>query len=121
MLVVDDEDMVRSALVDLLAASGYRVLEANGGESAMRVCREHAHEIGMIIADVSMPEISGPEFVMQAREVCPEAEVLYMSGHTDETAKRYGLDESDFNYLKKPFDPKQLLSIVRAAVKSRGG
>lgn len=120
MLVVDDEDMVRSALVDLLAASGYTVLEADGGESGLRVCHEHSEEIGIIITDVSMPEISGPEFVSRARQVCPDAEVLYMSGHADETARKYGLDEDDVRYLKKPFDPKRLLTTIRAMLQARG-
>ena len=80
VLLVEDEDMVRKLASELLAESGYRVLEANGGEAAIHLGKEHTERIDLLITDVVMPKLSGKEVAEQLRAIHPETRVLFMSG-----------------------------------------
>ncbi len=80
ILLVDDESDVRDLARDILTAKGYRVLEAGGGEEAVRVVQSHGEPIDLLLTDVVMPGMSGPELAAQLRGQRPEMMVLYMSG-----------------------------------------
>src|SRR6185369_8119689 len=84
ILLVEDEARVRKLIVDVLTARGYRVLEATRGEEALRLSRMHEGQIHLMVVDVVMPELSGPELVRQIKPLRPGTHVLYISGYTDE-------------------------------------
>jgi two-component system, cell cycle sensor histidine kinase and response regulator CckA len=113
VLVVEDEDGVRTLARQALEAHGYRVLEASDGEAALQVCREHASEIDLLLSDVVMPRMSGRELGQHVANVCPRARVLFTSGYTDDAVIRHGVYQSESDFLQKPFSIKGLLRKVR--------
>jgi two-component system cell cycle sensor histidine kinase/response regulator CckA len=116
VLLVEDEPVVLRLARDLLAENGYRVLAASSGSDALSIARKETETIHMLITDVVMPEMSGPELADQIRKLRPGMRVLYMSGYTDdEMLCRKGLPENSA-FLQKPFTPHQFLQKARATL-----
>jgi len=113
VLVVEDEDAVRKLTCQALRKFGYDVLEAANGGEALLVCEQRAQPIPLIITDVVMPGMSGPQLVARLSELYPETKVLYMSGYTDTLAVREGLLDGRRAFLQKPFTPADLRRRVR--------
>jgi len=103
ILLVEDEEPIRKVAQRILEKSGYRVLAAANGREALEVARTHKGTIHMIVSDLIMPELKGPEMVALVRKERPEIGVLYLSGYTDATVSREGLMEAGANFLQKPF------------------
>ncbi len=119
ILVVDDEDELRSVAVDVLRAAGYAVLEARDGLAALRIAQETPGRIDLLLTDVVMPQLSGREVAQALGRVHPETKVLYMSGYTGDTLLGNGVSEADIAFLAKPFRPEGLLQTVRAVLQGR--
>src|SRR5437773_1933300 len=81
ILVVDDEPIVRRFVRVMLVKAGYTVIEASGGQEALELSRAYQKSIDLTISDITMPGMSGPEFVEQFRLERPKAHILLMSGH----------------------------------------
>ena len=113
ILLVEDDESVREAALNILVNSGYTVLEAAGGEKALELCKTHGDSINMLIADVVMPEMSGPELARRMKAFCPAAKVLYMSGYTDTHIVHHGVLKEGIAFLQKPFTLKSLIMKVR--------
>ncbi|MDQ2979353.1 MAG: ATP-binding protein [Acidobacteriota bacterium] len=108
ILLVEDEDGVRSFVRRALQAEGYSVLEAPNAEIAMKVAEAHAGAIGLLLTDIIMPGLSGPELAVALAETRPEMKVLFISGYTgDAVLNTSGLD-SNAAFLQKPFNPAAL-------------
>jgi signal transduction histidine kinase/ActR/RegA family two-component response regulator len=118
ILLVEDEQAVRSLARRVLVRAGFRVLEATTPTDAMRLAREHFREIRLLLSDVVMPEMSGPALVAKILEVCPTAHVLFISGYTDDDVVGRGLQNPAMELLQKPFSAQQLVERVRAALDS---
>jgi two-component system, cell cycle sensor histidine kinase and response regulator CckA len=119
ILLVEDERVVRSLARDVLEDSGYHILCIPDGTSALKIALEYPHPIDLLIADVVMPEVSGPELAARLRNLLPHTRVLYMSGYSnDETLCRKGVPE-DSAFLQKPFTPEQLIHKVRDTLDAR--
>jgi signal transduction histidine kinase/HAMP domain-containing protein len=112
ILLVDDEDDLRSVARDILGAAGYTVLEARDGPGALRIARETPGPIDLLVTDVVMPQLSGRELAQHLAPMHPETKVLYMSGHTGDAILRHGVSESSAAFLPKPFGPEALLQTV---------
>lgn len=121
VLLVEDEPRVRKLIADLLAAKGYRVLEAGRGEEALRMAELHPGPIHLALLDVVMPEMSGPEVGRQISARRPETRLLYISGYTDEAIVQHGLLDIGANFLQKPFLPQTLAARVREVLDSGDG
>jgi len=113
VLLVEDEDTVRSVVRGVLQSSGYNVLEAASGEEALGVCEGHRGPIHLVVTDVVMPGISGRELAERLAERIPDLRVLYMSGHTDDSVLRHGVMTGGGAFLQKPFSPEVLVRRVR--------
>jgi DNA-binding NtrC family response regulator len=113
ILLVEDEDAVRSIVSMVLQQAGYTVLEASGGHAALEQAAAHAQRIHLLITDVVMPGMGGHELVQRLLEVRPGLKVLYLSGHTDDALIRRGVMEADVAFLQKPFKISALTSKVR--------
>jgi CheY-like chemotaxis protein len=116
VLLVEDEDNVRRFLVTALKNHGYRVVHASGGEDAIRVSGEFADRIDLLITDVAMPAIRGPELARRLRAQHSELRVLYISGYADPPAEESADFGPDSHFLQKPFEQRVLLQAVREAL-----
>ena len=113
VLLVEDQDVVAAVVRGALQACGYQILEARHGEEALRIWKAESASIDLIITDVVMPVMNGPEFVRRAREIAPNAKVLFMSGYTEHGFSAHGEMGSTDGFLQKPFAPAALARKVR--------
>jgi PAS domain S-box-containing protein len=111
VLVVEDEAPVRTVAVRLLDEAGYRVLEAGSAVEAMLLAGMTPPDL--VVTDVIMPGLSGPELARQLAEAGSRAPVLFMSGYTDDVVMRHGLRERRVAFVQKPFTRVTLLQAVR--------
>lgn len=117
ILLVEDESPVRIFSSRALTNKGYTILEADSGESALRIIEERGGEIQLIITDVVMPGISGPDMVKKVHEEYPHIEVIFMSGYGEDTfIKSYG-EQRSFRFLPKPYTLNQLAAKVKEVIK----
>jgi PAS domain S-box-containing protein len=103
ILLVEDEEVVRGLTRKILMQAGYSVLDAKGGDEAIRLCQAHAGPIDLLLTDVVMPEISGKEVADRLLELRPSIRVLYMSGYTDEAIVQHGVLDANVKFIQKPF------------------
>jgi hypothetical protein len=113
ILVVEDDDQVRTAACGILRRNGYLVLQASSAEDAQSICKAHGDQIHLLLTDVVMPHISGPELAKRLLELRPQMKVLCMSGYTDDSIIRHGVYEDRLAFLDKPFTPDSLTLKVR--------
>jgi CheY-like chemotaxis protein len=124
ILLVDDEPDVRAVARDVLAAKGYRILEAGNAEEAFRVAQEHGEPIDLLLTDVVMPGLHGHELAARLRAQRPGLKVLYMSGFTLVQAQHEMLEtraglEPGSPLLPKPFTPDNLTKKVGEVLATR--
>jgi signal transduction histidine kinase/ActR/RegA family two-component response regulator len=119
ILVLEDEARVRKLICEVLSGRGYHVLEAVRGEEAIRIAAEYRGRIHMVLADVVMPEMSGPQALEQIRILHPTVRVLFMSGYTDEAILHHGIVGSGAPFLQKPFLPDALARKVREVLNAQ--
>lgn len=117
VLVVEDEPAVRRVVGRILAREGYRVLGAEGGEAALTLLEGEQH-IDLVLADVMMPGMLGPEVVRRVRELFPDVPALYMSGHADRALNERGVLKSQGQLIHKPFEVDDLTARVRDALEN---
>jgi len=113
VLLVEDQENVRRYVALVLDGLGYRVLEADCGPQALSVAVSCGGPIDLLITDVVMPGMTGPDLARQLRERVPQLKVLYMSGYTDDVAARHGVAQEGVAYLQKPFGTDTLALKVR--------
>ncbi len=113
VLVVEDAEIVRRVVRDLLRGDGYQVLEAGGAEEAIRVATEHAGPIHLLLTDVIMPHVSGRELYQRLAALRGGLKVLYMSGYATDVVARYGVLSPGTPFLQKPFSLHSLNQKVR--------
>ena len=119
ILLVDDEPVVRTMLRVVLERSGYDVLEADGGETAQKIAERH-EAIDLLLTDVVMPRISGPELVKYLTLRHPNLKVLYMSGYTlNDLLLQSHVLEHGFGFIQKPFTPEALVNWIRGILRSQ--
>jgi PAS domain S-box-containing protein len=115
LLVAEDQKEVRDVVVKLLRQAGYEVIEAGDGEEALAQFREHGQRIALLILDVVMPRLGGPEACARIRAIAPDTRVLFTSGYTEAHGVKAGsLDAGPL--LPKPYESHELLRAVRSAL-----
>ena len=113
VLVVEDQDNVRGLACGVLRRQGYRVLEAGSGAEALALCAREANAIDLLLTDVVMPGVSGPELAARLCESIPDLRVLLTTGYAPDKIASEIAGNPD-NYLAKPFTPAELLHKVQA-------
>jgi len=113
ILLVDDDPHVRPMIRDILELGGHDVIEAGGAEEAFEVEAEHEGPIDLVLTDVMMPGLTGPEMARRLRPRRPEAKLLYMSAFTEVDFASQGIDlDAGVPVLSKPFGIDELTSKV---------
>ncbi|MFF0380217.1 hybrid sensor histidine kinase/response regulator [Actinoplanes missouriensis] len=118
VLVADDEDGVREVAARILTRAGYHVLRAANGQEALDLTRTHAGPIDVVLSDVVMPHMNGPELAAALREDHPGLPVLYMSGYADPLMSEQGIVDGGVTVVGKPFTTEELLSAVAGTLLS---
>ncbi len=120
ILLVEDEEAVRSFAARALRMRGYNVLEAGGGEEALEIVKNDANKIDLIITDVVMPNMDGPTMVRHVKALKPDLAVIFMSGYAEEAFRRSDQSSEDIHFLPKPFGLKQLAAKVKEVLAGAG-
>jgi two-component system, cell cycle sensor histidine kinase and response regulator CckA len=116
ILVADDEAQVRSLARDILLGAGYRVLEAEDGEQALRVAEEYPGAIHVLLTDIMMPGINGKELADRLAAVRTDTKMIFMSGRASEVISDAGVLIPVDTFLAKPFTSERLLNKVRERI-----
>lgn len=116
VLLVEDEDMVRQITNEILTMNGYRVLQASHGNEALDVSLQHKGVIDLMVTDVVMPVMGGPELARRLAMTRPEMRVLYMSGHTDDAIVHHGVLQEGTAFLQKPFTAEAFARKLREVI-----
>jgi two-component system cell cycle sensor histidine kinase/response regulator CckA len=116
ILLAEDEEGVRELAQEILEDSGYQVLAAGSGVEAVRIAESHPGPIHLLLTDVVMPGMSGPDVARSVRALHPELAILYMSGYGGGAMTERGALYPDAGVLAKPFSPDVLTRTVRDAL-----
>jgi len=113
ILLVEDNEAVRRLVRSVLESRGYAPIEAGSGEEALSLAASLSEPIHILLTDVVMPRMSGPELATRMALVHPESKVIYMSGYTDSSVFRHGVLTPGTHFLQKPFIPETLARKIR--------
>jgi len=114
ILLIEDDDEVRTLYRMIFEFNGYRVVEAVDGEDGIAKFIEHQNEIRLMIIDVMMPNKNGREAYEEIRRIKNEVKVIFTSGFNSEMTRQ--LKDAGLNYMQKPFSPQDLLLRIKAAL-----
>jgi len=120
VLVVEDEPEIQRFIARVLAPEGFLVLTAGDAAQALEICRQHPGRIDLLLSDVIIPDMNGPELAARLQALRPEMRVLFISAYDDGLLKQsFGL-RPDAAFLAKPFRAERLLQKVRSLLELPG-
>jgi two-component system, cell cycle sensor histidine kinase and response regulator CckA len=113
ILVVDDTDLVLNTVVAILESANFLVLRANSGPAALKLAANYAGRIDLLLSDVQMPEMSGPDLGVALKRDRPDLRVMLMSGLSggDLLVLNYG-----WAFVEKPFLPRKLIKMINVVL-----
>ncbi|MBF0407157.1 MAG: transporter substrate-binding domain-containing protein [Candidatus Riflebacteria bacterium] len=112
LLLVEDELVLAQMAEKMLKIGGYNVITTTSAEEALQVIQEHKGKIDIMLTDVVMPGMNGYELYLQVKELYPDIQCLFMSGHTSDVLSRQGIVEEGLNFIQKPFSMKGLIAAL---------
>jgi PAS domain S-box-containing protein len=118
ILLVEDDAGVRALATRGLQIHGYTVMAAQNGQDALKIVDAHHGPLDLVLTDVVMPDVSGPELAKILRVRAPHLKVLFMSGYTDDAVIRHGFLDADVAFIQKPYTPLGLAQRVRHVLDS---
>jgi len=118
LMLVEDEDGVRTFSARALRNKGYNVLEANSGDTALDMFKDGAKDVDLLITDVVMPRVDGPTLVKEIRGSHPDLKVIFISGYTEDAFRKRVGEEPEIHFLQKPFSLKQLAGKVKEVLEA---
>ncbi|MGH7681352.1 MAG: ATP-binding protein, partial [Candidatus Eiseniibacteriota bacterium] len=113
VLFAEDQDAVAAVVGATLQLCGYRVLQAHNGSEAVDLCRRYEGAIHLLVTDIVMPGMGGPELAAAVRALRPEMKLLFISGYSERAFASHGTLEPEAGFLQKPFMPEALAHKVR--------
>ena len=113
VLLAEDSDSLREMAREYLECAGYTVVEACSGREALERAKEFAGPIELLLTDVVMPGMSGPELASQMKLLQPGIKIIFTSGYTDDAIARQGVLDPGVTFLQKPYRPKALARKIR--------
>ncbi|MGQ9699417.1 MAG: PAS domain S-box protein, partial [Armatimonadota bacterium] len=121
VLLVEDEDAVRSLLKGVLASYGYTVLDASNGSEALDVAAKYQGPIHVVVTDVVMPEMGGRALTEKLVQQRPDVKVVFMSGYTGDAIAHHGVLDEGVEFLQKPFPLEAVAAKIRSVMSGQGG
>jgi CheY-like chemotaxis protein len=118
LLLVEDDESVRTSTVRLLSAFGYTVVAASGGEEAIAFIRQHPETVSLALIDVIMPGLNGAEVYKTLHAISPKLKVIFLSGYPQDVLQDRQL--GDIPYIAKPIMPKELFARIEQILASGG-
>ncbi len=118
ILLVEDDEPVRAVIGTMLEGNGYRVLSARDARDAIAILDGTCDDIQLLLTDVVMPGLTGPELAEQAQAGCPGLDVLFMSGYSEGSERLVSSEDSTVALIQKPFSGEQLLSKLREVLRA---
>ena len=118
ILLVEDEDSVRTFTKKALELSGYNITEAYDGVSALRYVNEEKNNYDLVITDVMMPEMDGPTLASEIKKNNPQQKILFISGYTENHENLISIEEKEVYFLNKPFTLEELNLTVKKVIQS---
>jgi len=113
ILVVEDDPLVRRMVLGMLGSLGFDSVAAHAGDEALELCRDETGQFDLLLTDVVLPGMSGPELAEAVRSLRPDLEILFMSGYPESAIGRHGVLEDHVHFLPKPFELHQLSDMLR--------
>jgi CheY-like chemotaxis protein len=113
VLLVEDDNQVRSMTAMALKMSGYEVLTAANGGEALLLCERYESNIELLLTDVMMPQMSGQELSTKLLKLRPATRVLFMSGHSENASIHHGVIKDGTDFIEKPFSPQAITQRIR--------
>ncbi len=121
ILVVDDEEIVRSTARAMLVSGGYQVLLAEDGQKALEIFRERKGDVALVLLDMAMPVMSGEDTLRELKSIRPDLPVIVSSGYSErEAIRRFG-GVGVAGFMQKPYTVQALLEKVASATDHEGG
>jgi CheY-like chemotaxis protein len=120
VLVVDDEETVRTVTARMLEKFGFKVLTASDGQQGVDVYRKHTKEISVVVLDMTMPRLSGEEAFTEMRRIRPDARVILTSGYNEQDATNRFAGKGLAGFLQKPFKPDVLYEKLMTVIGKDG-
>jgi two-component system cell cycle sensor histidine kinase/response regulator CckA len=114
ILICEDDAAVRELTQHMLSSAGYEVFAARSPGEALALCATHRNDLRLLVTDVVMPDLSGPELANAIEGICPGIRTLYVSGYPDARLEQHGMTTNDIDFLSKPFSRNQLLEVVKS-------
>lgn len=116
ILLVEDDEMVRHLMRQVLARRGYTVIEARQSDEAIEVCRKYDGTIHLLVTDMVMPGLNGRELAQRVTELRPRIKTLFVSGYAEAALIHQGIQDHTVKFLQKPFSPPAFVAKVREAL-----
>ncbi|MFW5868927.1 MAG: PAS domain-containing hybrid sensor histidine kinase/response regulator, partial [Armatimonadota bacterium] len=116
VLVVEDDEIVRKLVTSVLTRHGHTVLSAESAEEALEVAAAHRDGIEIMVTDVIMPGMNGPELAEEMAAHHPDMPVLFVSGYAEEAIMHEGVLDEGIHFMQKPFGPEKLLRRIRSVL-----
>jgi two-component system cell cycle sensor histidine kinase/response regulator CckA len=113
ILLVEDEEGLRTLNARGLVSRGYTVLEAGNGVEAMEVLERNEGGVDLVVSDVVMPEMDGPTLLKEMRKRNPDLKIIFVSGYAEDAFEKHLPEHGQFAFLPKPFTLKQLVAAVK--------
>jgi nitrogen-specific signal transduction histidine kinase/CheY-like chemotaxis protein len=117
ILLVEDEELLRKPIREIMEMNGYHVLEAGNAEEALKLVERYHDPIDLLLTDVVMPGLNGRELAEQLLRLRPDLRVLFMSGYTNNMVVHHGILEEGLAFLEKPFTPESLAVKIRQVLR----
>lgn len=121
IMVVEDDDQVRTLVRNLLTSDGFRVIDARTGAEGLRLALEFEGNIDLLLSDMLLPEISGYDVAAQVKSRYPDMKVILMTGWVEGEIVQRSVSELGAAFLDKPFAPAKLRQMVRDMLPAKTG